>query len=428
MNSNINSQFGPQNVPIFTQPAPIPEPGLSSPISASSIQKSELEAIALLVAAGIPVLMPPDVNGNFAKSSKADQIAALGLSMEAKKADIISKLWDNYIENIREVAEKIKKDDIRRETEDADKAGPMSSVQYFNYLMSISSTQKADEMDGNGLVVQFNQAFNQWMNPAVQGAGAAGAAGVAGAAAGGVDPATAPNSGVGAYPSASFIAGSIASNPDAVRLAIGQDSAVLGVFLSSSPVADALFAAGPTSGLPGDYQAAAAMVAALLNGGAVFKATAETLVNASGKPQYDLNFAVNYAKNVMAIVTKDIGQEDPADPNRAKQNNMVRLMLSAMALNMVYRAAYGGMEGKEFADILAGHTGDIPSEIRGLVEQLAGFVNKFLPTDRREETIARLREYVDSKESVDSMLETTRLFTGSLASNVDASRITESSL
>jgi hypothetical protein len=399
---NNTSQFDPQSIPGFTPTTTIGGTQ-SSPLSASSIQQSELEALALLWLAGVPILVPPEMNGNSTNSSSGQVVAAAGLSIEATKHDIISKMWDSYIANIREIADRMKKEDVRRQTEDADKPGPMSSVQYFTYLMSLSGTKRADEIDGsgNGLSAQFTNTYNQWMvNPIDSGTSVAIA-------------------GVGAYPSSSFIAGSVASNPDALRLSVGADSALLGVYLSSSPVADALMAVGPTSGLPGDYQAAAALVAALLNGGALNKAAADTPISSGGKPQYDLNFAVNYAKNIMAIVTKDIGAGDPTDPQRATQNNMVRLMLSSMALNMLYRAAYGGMEGKEFAELLAGNTEDIPSQIRGLVDQLVALVNSYLPKApaSRAEMIARLREYVDSKESVDSMLETSGQFGEFLASS-----------
>lgn len=406
---NNNSQFDPQSIPGFT-PTTTVGGTQSSPLSASSIQQSELEALALLWLAGVPILVPPEMNGNSTNSSSGQVVAAAGLSMEATKHEIITKMWDSYIENIRQIADRMKKEDIRRQTEDADKPGPMSSAQYFTFLMSLSGTKRADEIDGNGngLSAQFTNTYNNWMvNP--------------------IDSGSAAIAGVGAYPSSSFIAGSVVSNPDAIRLAIGADSALLGVYLSSSPVADALLAVGPTSGLPGDYQAAAALVAALLNGGALNRAAADTPLSSGGKPQYDLNFAVNYAKNIMAIVTKDIGAGDPADPQRATQNDMVRLMLSSMALNMLYRAAYGGMEGKEFAELLAGNTEDIPSQIRGLVDQLVSLVNSFLPKApaSRADMIARLMEYVDSKESVDSMLETSGQFGEFLASskNVDASRV-----
>lgn len=401
--------------------APVPVSGPSqqeagtepkaSPLSSSSIQRSEMEAIALLMVAGIPVLPMPDSSGNGVSNS--GQIAGIiGLSVAAREHDIISKMWDTYLDNIREIAERRKKDEIREDIEGVAKQGPKSSTEYLSYLMSVSALRRAEEIEGpgaNALTVQFTNTYNTWfVNPAAAGA----ISGVATAE--------------GVYPSADFIAGCVACSPDAIRGAIGADGALLGIQLSVSPVADALAAVGPASGLPVDYQAAAALVAALLYGGAVNRATAETIGQGKGaQANYDLNFATNFAKQVMAIVTKDIGAEDPTDPHRANQNNMVRLMLSAMALNLVYRSAYGGMQGKEFDDLLAGNAKDL-GPIQGLVDNLVGLVNFYLPKDPKEraEMIARLMEYVDSKDSVDSMLQTSRLFTSFLnTDDVEARRL-----
>jgi hypothetical protein len=378
-----------------------------SPLSASSIQQSELEAIALLMVAGIPILQSPDLSGNVSSSHIAG-IAAL--SAAARENEIITTMWDRYIDNIREISERLKKEDIKDEIEDISRTGPKSSVEYFAFLMASTATRRAEEIDGSGpssLAVQFTNAYNDWLvNPIQSGA-------------------TLDAS--GSYPSAAFMAGCVACSPDAIRSAIGADSAVLGIQLSASPVADALAAAGPTSGLPGDYQAAAALVAALLYGGAVNRATAETIAQGKGaQAQYDLNFATNFAKEIMAIVTKDIGKGDPTNPYRETQNTMMRLMLSAIALNMVYRSAYGGMHSKEFAALLSGEATNVDPAIKGLVSQLADLVNHYLPTDSkaRAETIARLMEYVDSKDPVDSMLQTSRLFSSFLnTSSVDANRL-----
>jgi hypothetical protein len=417
MDINTSSQFDPSSIPGYTptQAAP-PSSGTGSSSPDSSIEQSELAALAQLILAGIPVLSPPEVNGNAPDStSSAGSVTSLDMMVEAKKADIISKMWDSYLDNIRQIAEQMKKDDLKRQTDNANQAGPMSSTQYLTYLMSSSSTKRDDEVNASsGVAAQFTNTYNQWL---VQPVAAGDSTAVAAA---------------GGYASSAFVSGSVASTPDLVRLAVGTDStAPLGVTLSSGPVADALNAAGPTSGLPGDYQAAAAMVAALLNGGAVAKATQNTIA-APGAPQpnYDLNFALDYAKNIMAIVTKNIGES--SDPNNKNQNNMMRLMLSAMALNMVYRAAYGGMAGVDMASLLnGGSTKDIPNkDVRDTVDQLVALVNSYIPPSKRDVIIARLSEYVDSKDPVDSMLETTGLFTSALASNanVNAKQVSQSSV
>jgi hypothetical protein len=379
-----------------------------SPLSASSIQKSELEAVALMLMANIPMLIPPINDGNNVNVDPS-QITKIEMMVESKKHDIISKMWDSYIEQLHQIADRMKKDDEIRETVDAKKGGPKSATEYYTYLMALSATARADETGANGISVQFTNTFNQWLVNPVEG------------------NTSSSITSTGSYPSAGFITGSVAGQADVLRTSIGADSAILGVWLSSSPVSDAMLAVGPTSGLPADYQAAAALVAALLNGGAVAKASADTVAAGGvGKPVYDLNFAVNYAQQVMAIVTKDIGKDEQLDPQRASQTQMIKLMLSAMALNMVYRAAYGGMHSKEFANILAGDIkGDVPADLRNLLTQLAGFVNNFLPTDQaaRKTTIASLLEYVDSKDSVDSMLETSHLFASFLDADLDANRL-----
>lgn len=410
-----NDHFGFQDPLAVGQNVPVSGgTGQTTPLSASSIQKSELEALAYMMMANIPILVPPVSNGNSTTNLDPSQLVAkIGMMVEAAKHDIISKMWDSYIEKLHEIADRMKKDDLIRETIDATKGGPKSATEYYTYLMSVSATRRADETEANGISFQFTNTFNQWLVNPVDGGTSTSTTGIGNVS--------------GSYPSSSFIVGSIAGQPDALRTAVGADSAVVGVWLSSSPVADALYAVGPTSGLPADYQAAAALVAALLNGGAVAKASADTVAaGGGGKPVYDLNFAVNYAQQIMAIVTKDVGKDESLDPQRATQNRMIKLMLSAMALNMVYRAAYGGMGGNEFGNILNGDLkGDIPVELRNLLTKLAGYVNAFLPEDKasREATIARLLEYVDSKASVDEMLETAHLFSSFLDAGLDANRL-----
>lgn len=404
--------FGPQSPNTANGPTPSSSNGgKSSPLSASSIQESELQALELLMIASLPILIAPQINGNSPVTANSSQVSgSINIDMEAKKNEIISKMWDSYIANIREIADRAKKEDIKKQTINAAQPGPKSSGEYLIYLMALSSTARADEIGANGLTVQFTQTYNQWLVNPVESGNHTAITGIS-----------------NGYPSSSFLAGCVACNPDAIRNAIGASGVALGFQLSSSPVADALFAVGPTSGLPGDYQAAAALVAALLNGGAVYKASADTMAASGGaKPQYDLNFAVNYAKNVMAIVTKNIEGQESSNPERASQNTMIRLMLSAMALNMVYRSAYGGMQGKEFENLLAGNTADLPEEVKSLIEQLVSLVNAYLPQDpkSRANTIGRLMEYVDSKDSVDSMLETSRLFASFLDTNdLDATRL-----
>jgi hypothetical protein len=387
----------------------------------STIEKSEMDAITMLVASGLPLLAPPQNIGNSQALSPSG-ISAIGnitvtqfaMATEQTKNDIISSMWDSFQKNVRELAERSKQEDIKKWTEDINRNGPKSAAEYNAYLMALSSTQRADEINGNGnaLATQFNQTFNQWMVSPVQGSAK-------------VDP-TDPTG----YPSSAFIAGSMAAHTDALHTLAAAGGAAGSQIGSVSPVSDAVFAVGPASALPMDYQAGAALVAALLNGGAVYKAATDSIAQATGagQPVRDLDFALNYAKNIMNIVTHNVEGDEPLSSEQKTQNNMIRLTLTAMAMVLVYRTAYGGITAQEFASMLNPQSSKgLPDQIRPQIEQLAAILKNYLPTDSdaRIDVLTRLMAYADKNESVDSMLSTTRIFSGMLnTQDVDNKRFT----
>lgn len=390
----------------------------------STLQRSEIEAlIQMLAGAGFPMLMPPNFDFSSSLGKGVGTIGAVGatsaaMHLEKIKSDIIDYMWKTFQNTIRELAVKAEEEFIKHwEDRILQGKGPQSASEYYAYILTLSAAKRAEELHERGinmsaLEAQFNSAFSQWIVvPAEQ------------------TRDTSPNeisinpitgkAVIGfenEYPNSSFIAATVVGSTEVVRDAIGQVGAALGFQLSTNPVADALFAAGPSSGLPTDIQAAAALVAALLNGGAMNKATNDTIKAAAegGQPLRNLDFAMNYAKNIIKIVTHDIEGTQATTPEGVLRNNMIRLMLSVMALNMVYRAVYDGMNGIEFADILNGNTGDLDEAIKPMIEQLAGIINLLMPSDPKERAnvLGRLMNYIDGKQSIDSMLETTRLFKG----------------
>lgn len=369
----------------------------------STIQKSELDALVAMLAAGFPLLPLPGITATNIRDLNTLAVGGVSRSeiemqIEQTKNNIINSMWDSFLKTLHEISERAKKEDILRWTSNADRGGPKSASEYYAFLMSVSSSQKAEELSGgeSALASQFNTTFHTWMVAPIQ--------------SNTLTTDAVSNKG---YPDSSFVAGCVACSSDVVRTAIGSISPALGYQLSVSPIADAVYAVGPTSGLPADYQAAAALVAALLNGGAMYKATSDTINKAAStsQPPQDLDFAINYAQNIKAIVTHKLDDSQSVNPQRAGQNNMIRLTLSVMALNMLYRAAYGGMTSKEFASVLQGNTGDIPGTIKPLIDHLASLINSYLPSDpsARSESLVSLYAYVDGKNSVDSMLSTTRM-------------------
>lgn len=362
---------------------------------------------------GAPKLAQPQEN-NFTPAQKA------AISIDAIKSQILSS-WLDSVQKSNEAAKEaavkddIKADELKREIRKQDEkrieaTGPKSSVEYSAFLLQSTTNVRAKELssDSNTLSIQFSGAFDAWfMHPS----------------------ATAD----GRFPDPSFINGCLVCGPAAIQTAIGADSSILGIQLSISPAADALAVGGPASALPGDQQAAisaSAMIAAMMFYGA-FGAANKTNVTeaiAGGNTPTTLGFAKDFAKQIMAIVTHPLEGGDPM------QNNLIRLMLSAIGLNLLYRTAYGagtekeGMSGKDMAALInGGDISDIPDpEVRKMVGDLVTLINNYLPEgeDARNKAIAVLSEQVDDKESADSMLETTNLFASLLnTKGIDASRL-----
>lgn len=329
--------------------------------------------------------------------------------VEQTKTTIITSIWQNYNKNLTEFAERMQGKDIHVWMQQVADSGAKSPTEYYAFILAQSSQQNLDGK--NALIERFSQAFNQWvLDPNKQ-------ARLQGGDAGMLDD----------FPSSSFIAGSMVSGIDIVREAIKSTSGIFQNQLKESPVADVLFATALNTGLSPDYQAAAALIVALLNNGAAYKATEDALKKGKekGTPPRDLDFAIKYAKHIIAIVTHKTVSSNVENKEIKERDRLVRLMLSVMALNMLYRSAYGGMTGEEFGEILKGTTDDIHEKIKALVEQLAQLIKANLPKPEevRAETVLRLMDYVDSKDSIDSMLQSTRILANLLSTkDVDQKR------
>ncbi len=361
----------------------------------SSIGISEQELIALLLMPGYAILPQPTTT-----SGETDAKTTVA-SVENTKAQIVNWMWQTFSDGLEQIAKTAKQDAAKHEIEESQRKSEDIKRSYLKQeILKSASNPDSVNSTKSKLQVIFDHTFLQWLNPAN---------GVA----------VLPN--MTTYPSTGFIAGATAVSLDVVRNAVGAVSNETGSQLSVSPIADALQAVGPSSGLPGDYQAATALVAAILYNGSVLRATFDTLqeANASNKPPEDLQFAMNYAKNIIAIVTFNIEQNQPSNnPLEAKQNRLMRLMLSMMAINMVYRLAYGGMTGKEFVALLNGETANLTADVKATLTQLSDLVNSFLPQDPagRSASIAELAAYIDNKNPVQEMLKTTSLLAAILKS------------
>lgn len=330
--------------------------------------------------------------------SKAPIPANQELDTEQMNNTIISSMWQTYKKNLMEFSERMQGNDITQWLQGMQANDAKSPTEYYALLLARSSTLGTEgTSQTNALTEAFTQTFDRWINePNIKLMGAR--------AVGDISQ---------VYPSPSFLAGCVICGADILREAMRDTSSELGLQSPKSPIADVLFALGPLSNVSVDYQAAAALIAALLSNGAAYKATDDTLNKNKNKdrPPNDIDFAINYAKHIIAIVTYKPTAAELANKIVEDQHRLVRLMLLVMALNLLYRAAYGGMTGEEFASILKGETGDIAEKIKPLIDQLAGLIKANLPKNEktRTESIIKLMDYVDTKDSIDSMLQSTRL-------------------
>lgn len=325
--------------------------------------------------------------------------------VEQTKETIITSIWQNYSKNLSEFSERMQGSDIQAWVQEVVDKGTKSPTEYYAFILAKSSMENIDGK--NTLLERFSQAFNQWV----------------------IDPHKHARGDAGMldYPSSSFIAGCMVCGIDIVREAIKNTSSIFQHQLQNNPVADVLFATAPSLMLTPDYQSAAALIVALLNNGAVYKATEDALKKGKEKesPPRDLDFAIKYARQIIAIVAHKGPSTQSEHKEIQERDRLVRLMLTVMALNMLYRSAYGGMTGEEFGAVLKGETRDIHERIKSLVGQLTLLIKANLPVSVkvREETILRLMDYVDSKDSIDSMLESTRLLAHLLSTaDVDQKR------
>lgn len=421
-NPDPNASIDYSNYTGPTAPAESPPPGqVQYNQSESTIQSATVEE---MMANFLWLPQTPTLNPTSIEDVRAISALSVDGIYEKTKDDIISAIWKNFQRGVEDMEKLSKEAYVKKWVDDVLKGGPKSNAENYAFIMALSAGDRATEIEGNGgqgsqsvLAVQFKESFDQWIaNP---GKGA---------------------SGDGRYPDPSFIAGAVASNPDALRAAIGGIGLVAGVEvtkqLSVDPLADALAGVGTVSGLPMDPQTAgemgaAAMIAALQYTGAGAKATLETIDDAikSGSPPQDIQFALNFANNIKAIVTHKF-EGAALNPAREHVDQTIRLMLSVMALNLLYRRVFGGMEGRtEFTDLIHKGTANVlkdvnpafKDQIQVAMDDLIAQIKLNLPKNdlARSDMIARLSKYIDSNDSVDSMLSTTRMFAYTLGERTE---------
>lgn len=423
-NPDTGVQYQYTSAPPATGPVESPStPGQVGYVqSQSTLSPSQAEELMrLFLAMQIPFLAPPIEAGGRNGVDGIDVTTAVKW-VEAQydkiKNDIIDTIWNQFSKSLEELREFAKNKEIQRER-DVTKEGPMSPSENLLFLMALSVAEREKELDPSGsgdksvLEAQFKPVFDHWFRNT-----------------GMVNP------GDGTYPDPSFVTGTLTSQSDIIRSVLGGALAVAGIegmrdMGSIQPLADAAVA----TGLPMDTQGAIAMLTALmfLKSGQN-KAAIETVDDGvkKGMPPQNLDFAMNFARNIVAIVTPKLDESGLA-PQQREQNQNIRLMLSVIALNLLYRQTFGGMEGsKEFTGLLDPKSivtmlnkldidPSLKAQLQTNFNSLVANIQANLPADvdARADMIARLSDYIDSKDSVDSMLSTTTMLAASLGVDPD---------
>lgn len=145
----------------------------------------------------------------------------------------------------------------------------------------------------------------------------------------------------------------------------------------------------------------------------------------------DLDYARNYAKNVIQVVNSNeidaflrgtliarIEKTGPVDEERQEQLiKIVKIVLLAMALGMLYRVQTGWITGREFSDMISGQMQFADNEIGRLEKQLATLINLYsqsLSSTERANLLRALTSYFATKPSLENLRDPERVFGGLL--------------
>ncbi len=357
----------------------------------STLSPSEVQAFVALLAAWLPVLPPPIVfQSQAAKNDAAisqravisDGALSINRKMQETQQEIIEFMWDQFIKRLDEEAKFAKEADIKRQTVDFEqKGGSQGYFYYQEHLLNRIGTDK-------DLIVNTVQ---RWMIAPLE-----------------ISHQEARvNHDFLSYPSPQFMTAAFLTSVD-----IFQGDGVGGQ-LSTSPVADALYAMGPSSGMPMDTQGAAAMIAALMYGGALNRANSETISQAEkeGKSPQNLSFAIYFSQEILAIVAHVVEHMGTGQNQRNPEDRLACLILTLLATNLLYRTAYHGMVGEDLTSLLNGDKQLLPN-IKGYMDELVRYLQMFLPSDPAVQgsMMANMRQYIDDQHSTESMLSTLRIY------------------
>ena len=178
----------------------------------------------------------------------------------------------------------------------------------------------------------------------------------------------------------------------------------------------------------GDMRAELGLIGAIYAAGLQYFTVAQiasATVGGKAKPS-DAAFAQGYATNViglvtsptfnsylMAIVTRSLKKSDINDRNLNDLSAIVKMILLASALTMLYKQEAGKMLSEEFAGML---NGSITFDAKDIRTKLISMINSNLEgiqsSQLKERVLSSLLEYFDTDPSMENLADPAKVFAG----------------
>jgi hypothetical protein len=322
-------------------------------------QADQDKIIEYMLSAQVPVLAPPQevisASGDAVVGINADKIA---FQIASSKHEIISQMLDNWIKSIQEQAERNKRDDEKRVIDGL-------SIAYHTYNHEVNmKTDPNFPIFAVGLII----------------------------------------AGTGIYQSLAPVVNN------------------LGV--EFNPVIDMYKQA--VVPVMGDMRAELGLIGALYASGLQYFTVAQIAAEGGAKKPNELEFAKGYAENVvkligdasfnayvMALVTQGTAKGESLSDERVKElAAMVKLVLLASALAMLYKAEAGKMTSLEFAAMINGEIQFAQGDIRAILIALIRDQLQLLSPSIRARIWTSLLEYFDSDPKIEALGDPAKVFAG----------------
>jgi hypothetical protein len=394
----------------------------------STLSESEQIAALIAVIAAFPTLPPPTVvlnNTNELEISKVSKgagspnisqvsaIAFIEMYIDAKNK-IIMNMLDAWLKNIREIADRIQEEinspkyqawleqqspQYRAKVEMLSPKGQQEAIikspEYRAYVASLQQTHEILARLANGLD-DYTQRVQQGNKTAIQ-----------------------------ALPffSSMFVAGVSAPLPGAVvSSGISQAREVVSPGVFEQVWKDASLI------IPGNAGVQLGWIAALVGAGLMNQTLIDTIPNfkPGSKPQQvDITDARVFAKNVIEIlnnpeinlfvqamvINRPEESQMMADPKKATA--MVKSVLLAMALALVYRLEYGGISRTELEDMRSGKLTSTDELKNGLAGLLRDYLSQLSSMEQKLLKNA-LFDYLASRPPLDHLMKPHLVMRGTL--------------